>query len=76
MFCKYCGKEIPDGSAFCPECGQKLNNPEYKPEREKSGISQKLGKVPTILVGVIVVAALLFLILLVFSFLVSPRMLH
>lgn len=21
MFCKECGNEIPDGSAFCPECG-------------------------------------------------------
>ena len=21
MFCKTCGKEIPDGSAVCPECG-------------------------------------------------------
>ena len=25
MFCKYCGKEMPDGSAFCNECGKPLN---------------------------------------------------
>lgn len=25
MFCKKCGKEIPDGSAVCPECGENLN---------------------------------------------------
>lgn len=25
MFCKYCGKEIEDGSTFCPYCGQRLD---------------------------------------------------
>lgn len=25
MFCTNCGKKIPDGSKFCPECGAKLN---------------------------------------------------
>ena len=24
MFCKYCGKELPDGSNFCKHCGKKL----------------------------------------------------
>lgn len=24
MFCSNCGKQIPDGSAFCPECGATL----------------------------------------------------
>ena len=23
MYCKYCGKEIPNGSIFCPNCGAK-----------------------------------------------------
>ena len=27
MFCFNCGKQIPDGSAFCPECGTKLTAP-------------------------------------------------
>ena len=27
MFCSNCGKQIPDGSAFCPECGTKLTAP-------------------------------------------------
>ncbi len=27
MFCKFCGKEIPDSSKFCPECGSKLDAP-------------------------------------------------
>lgn len=25
MFCSKCGKEIPDGSKFCPYCGAKLS---------------------------------------------------
>lgn len=24
MYCRYCGKEIPQDSAFCPKCGQKV----------------------------------------------------
>ena len=26
MFCKECGKEVPNGSVFCPECGASLAN--------------------------------------------------
>lgn len=25
MFCKKCGREIPDDSAFCPKCGAQVN---------------------------------------------------
>ena len=24
MFCKYCGKELPDYANFCSQCGKKL----------------------------------------------------
>lgn len=34
MICKYCGKEIADDSAFCPECGQTLGEEVEKPEEE------------------------------------------
>ncbi len=27
MFCSNCGKEIADGSRFCPECGTQFNAP-------------------------------------------------
>ena len=27
MYCNNCGKEIADGSKFCPECGQKMGGP-------------------------------------------------
>lgn len=26
MFCKYCGKNIPDNSEFCEHCGKSLTN--------------------------------------------------
>ena len=26
MFCKYCGKEVPDNAAFCTECGKPLGD--------------------------------------------------
>lgn len=25
MFCKYCGKELPDDAKFCPECGTSVD---------------------------------------------------
>ncbi len=28
MFCNFCGKEIAEGVAFCPECGANLEQPE------------------------------------------------
>lgn len=32
MFCGKCGNEIMDGSAFCPECGERLNGITYNNE--------------------------------------------
>ena len=26
MFCKYCGKELPDDAKFCPNCGARLED--------------------------------------------------
>lgn len=31
MFCRNCGKEIPDDSVFCPECGGKCSDEKRKP---------------------------------------------
>ena len=48
MICRYCGKQIPDGSGFCPSCGKRIEAHlraedrekekkefEYKPERKR-----------------------------------------
>jgi TM2 domain-containing membrane protein YozV len=46
MFCSKCGKQIPDDSVFCPECGAKVgvDQPEvvYTPDNEKSGLAAGL----------------------------------
>ncbi|MFX0094227.1 MAG: zinc ribbon domain-containing protein, partial [Candidatus Hodarchaeota archaeon] len=26
MYCKYCGEQLPDGSVFCPACGNQLDS--------------------------------------------------
>ena len=42
MYCFNCGKEIPDGSAFCTYCGTK-QNPDQKPESQTmESISKKI----------------------------------
>lgn len=35
MYCKYCGKEIPDGSNFCKYCGENLNVVEVNTSAKK-----------------------------------------
>lgn len=36
MFCKFCGKGIPDGAAFCPECGKSLKTIEIQAQKPDS----------------------------------------
>ena len=31
MFCKHCGKEVPDNSVFCTECGKPLGDTAPRP---------------------------------------------
>ena len=35
MFCTNCGTEIPDGSVFCPECGERLETNENENVKEE-----------------------------------------
>jgi uncharacterized membrane protein YvbJ len=47
MFCKNCGKEIPEESKFCPSCGEQISNmAENKQEeqKEQDSISYNVSK--------------------------------
>lgn len=72
MVCKNCGKEIDEGTKFCPECGAAqvdvaLNNAEAKNEKAQSSpesaqASGKLAEYNTMcIVGLIVAVISLFL---------------
>lgn len=64
MFCKECGKEIPDGSVHCPECGAKLvDAPKVQGNAEES-FFQKNKK---ILVGCCVGLLVVFLLVAILS---------
>lgn len=41
MFCKYCGRQIADGSLFCPGCGNRLDSAqEQTPPAQQTPPSQ------------------------------------
>lgn len=42
MFCNNCGKELEEGTAFCPSCGNN-NNEEKKPQKSQINISDFKG---------------------------------
>ena len=66
MFCKHCGKEIPDTNKFCPECGKPVdgnsnNTPnqsnEPKPKKKGKGCLVAIGIVVVLLIIIIAIAA-------------------
>ena len=43
MFCNNCGKEIPDGSAKCPDCGAEIKKEQQPIKKETAmGFLEKL----------------------------------
>ncbi len=49
MFCRKCGNEIPEDSAFCPKCGEKVTIGEFKESalsvnEQQTAYSVELGK--------------------------------
>lgn len=61
MICPHCKKEIPDASAFCPECGKKLEAAGQPSEQKQPKAPFKLSKKQlTIAVGVLAVLLIVF----------------
>lgn len=66
MFCKYCGKSIPDGSQVCTYCGQRLTKmAAAQPEPEETYTEQEPKKKNTGMVTLIIFMAGLILVLIV-----------
>lgn len=41
MYCKNCGKELADGTAFCPDCGTSVSGTPTTPARQTSNSDSK-----------------------------------
>ena len=58
MYCRYCGKELPEEAKFCFHCGQPVNSPEEKPENNAAKLRKWIiGGIA--LVGVIILIAVI-----------------
>lgn len=65
MYCKRCGKEIPDGSEFCNFCGNKIGVEELT-SLEKTGQKiSNIGKILTLTVSLPI--GIIFIIFLIYS---------
>lgn len=54
MYCQKCGKEIADGSTFCPECGTSQGaNSTLKVSVEGSNVQKTKGETAKMVVGII-----------------------
>lgn len=64
MFCSKCGKQIPDDSVFCPECGQSLSQaaPSPSPGATPSAPAPSVEVSPGLNIGIIVGSILIPLI--------------
>lgn len=70
MFCMHCGKELPPGAAFCPNCGQKTEAASDAP----TGIQAKQPKVDcgfTLAIVAVVVGSVIGIVALIYAVLAS-----
>lgn len=64
MFCNNCGKEIPEGSEFCPYCGKNLIKQQSNIQTEmynKKIEDDKSANMVLIVVGIIFLAIAIFM---------------
>jgi len=63
MYCKYCGKEIPDNVKFCPVCGKAVNGIDSTQTNKQKEAQQTRSVAKGILLVVVLIIALLVTIL-------------
>ena len=58
MVCKNCGAQIPDGSAFCTECGAPVQQeqPQYTPVQQPVVNDPALNDTPILITGILALA--------------------
>lgn len=71
MYCRKCGNELSDNSAFCPKCGNRVT--EKKDETEKKNLTIKHKRNWPKWVGVAVIACVMLLIVGGTFFIISNR---
>lgn len=64
MYCKNCGKEVPDDSNFCPYCSIALNSSKQLPSDIKKNVSVEEAKRGCL----ILFAAIIFFVLFIYAF--------
>ena len=63
MFCGNCGKKVPDGVAFCPECGSKFTSDNLKSsEITYVRKTKRSKKIPILVISIAVVACIVALV--------------
>lgn len=71
MYCRKCGNEIPDNSAFCPKCGNSMTGKKDETEKKNLSIKHKGNRYKW--VGVAVIACALLLVVGISFFIISNR---
>ena len=74
MYCRKCGNEIPDNSAFCPKCGNSMTGKKDETEKKNLSIKHKGNRYKW--VGVAMIALLAGGTAGVFSFLMASNIME
>lgn len=62
-YCGNCGKEVPDGTKFCPNCGAQIGPVEAPKQEVTTPINAKHGTaLASMIIGIVGVASLFFIV--------------
>ena len=65
MYCKKCGKEIPEGSEFCNYCGNRTDGEELTGLEKTAQKVSNIGKILTLTISLPI--GIIFIIFLIYS---------